>query len=327
MTEKLTITGPADLIAIVPHLLGNRPKESFVVLTARGNHLGATLRMDAPAAAAPLDYAQMMTTYAANDEKATASYVIVYTDETGGDGPFPYAEHVAALSIELATARMPVRQVLLVTSTHWGTYGTAERNPLDAIKDSQANATLTYFGSATDIDVYNPALLGKWALPVEAPEGTFEDLEMACATWAAVLDADGMPDSETARALAAAFQHRHLRDYLFRDTITTHNGSFGDVLTGKFTGRPDWARVDRAEAIAFELMKVVPAGQRAPMLTLMGWLEWLKGHGSQADRYLKLAAEDVSDFRLAVLLRELINNGHIADVARNEHMSYNRRLI
>ena len=326
MTEKLTITGSADLIATVPHLLGNQPKESFVVLTARGNTLGATLRMDAPAESAPLDYAQMMTTYAANDEKATASYVIVYTDETRG-GPFPYAEHVAALSGELATARMPVRQALLVTSAHWGTYGTAERNPLDAIKDSQANATLTYFGSATDIDVYNPALLGRWALPVEAPEGTDEDLETACETWEAVLDADGVPDTEAARALAAAFQHRHIRDYLFRDTITTHNGSFGDVLTGKFTGRPDWARVDRAEAIAFELMKVVPAGQRAPMLTLMGWLQWLKGHGSQADRYLKLAAEDVSDFRLAVLLRELINRGHVADVARNENLSYNRRLI
>jgi hypothetical protein len=53
------------------------------------------------------------------------------------------------------------------------------------------------------------------------------------------------------------------------------------------------------------------------MLSLMGWLEWLKGHGTQADRYLKLAAEDVPAFRLAVLLRELINRGHIADVARD----------
>ncbi|MFJ5695099.1 DUF4192 family protein [Arthrobacter sp. NPDC093125] len=326
MTEKLTITGSADLLATVPHLLGNQPKESFVVLTARANTLGATLRVDAPAEADPLDYAQTLTTYAANDEKATESYLIVYTDEVMVYG-YPYAAHVAMLVTELATARMPVRQVLLVTSTYWGTYGTAERNPLDAIKDSQANATLTYFGSATDIDVYNPALLGGRALPVEAPEGTFEDLDMACATWAAVLDADGMPDTEAARALAAAFQHRHIRDFLFRDTITTHNGSFGDVLTGKLTGRPDWARVDRAEAIAFELMKVVPAGQRAPMLTLMGWLQWLKGHGSQADRYLKLAAEDVSDFRLAVLLRELINRGHIADVARDEATSYKRRLI
>ena len=200
MTEKLTITGSADLIATVPHLLGNQPKESFVVLTARADPSEQRCAMDAPAESAPLDYAQMMTTYAANDEKATASYVIVYTDETGGDGPFPYAEHVAALSIELATARMPVRKVLLVTSTHWGTYGTAEKNPLDAIKDSKPTPRLTYFGSATDIDVYNPALLGRWALPVEAPEGTDEDLETACATWAAVLDAEGMPDTETARA-------------------------------------------------------------------------------------------------------------------------------
>ncbi|WP_142059503.1 DUF4192 family protein [Pseudarthrobacter sp. B4EP4b] len=327
MTEKLTITGSADLIAAVPHLLGNQPKESFVVLTARGNTLGATLRMDAPAEALPLDYAQMMTTYAAHDEKATATYVIVYNDETGGDDTLPYAEHVAALSTELAMARMPVRQVLLVTSTHWATYGTAEKNPLDTIRDSNANVTLTYFGSTPHLEVYNPELLGNWVLPVKAPEGTFEDLEMACLTWAAVLDADGMPDTETARALAAAFQHRHLRDYLFRDTITTHNGSFGDVLTGKFTARPDWDRVDRAEAVAFELMKVVPAGQRAPMLTLMGWLQWLKGSGSQADRYLKLAAEDVSDFRLAVLLRELINRGHIADVARDAEKSYKHRLI
>ncbi|MEO5316337.1 DUF4192 family protein [Pseudarthrobacter sp. CC12] len=326
MTEKLTITGSADLIAAVPHLLGTQPKESFVVLTSRFGTLGATLRMDAPAESAPLDYAQMMATYAANDDKATGSFVIVYTDEKPAYG-FPYAAHVLALSSELAMARMPVRTVLLVTSAHWATYGTEEKNPLDTIRDSNANVTLTYFGSATDIDVYNPALLGRWALPVEAPEGTFEDLEMACATWEAVLDADGMPDTETARALAAAFQQRHLRDYLFRDTITTHNGSFGDVLTGKFTARPDWDRVDRAEAVAFELMKVVPAGQRAPMLTLMGWLEWLKGHGSQADRYLKLAAEDVSDFRLAVLLGELINRGNVADVALDADKSYKRRLI
>jgi Domain of unknown function (DUF4192) len=327
MTEKLTITGSADLIAAVPHLLGNQPKESFVMLTARGNALGATLRMDAPAESLPLAYAQMMTTYAAHDDKATATYVIVYTDETGGDGRLPYAEHVAALSTELAMARMPVRTVLLVTGTHWATYGTAEKNPLDTIRDSNANVTLIYFGSAPDIEVYNPELLGNWVLPVEVPEGTDEDLETACGMWEAALDGARMPDTDTVRVLAAAFQHRHIRDYLFRDTITTHNGSFGDVLTGKFTARPDWDRVDRAEAVAFELMKVVPAGQRAPMLTLMGWLEWLKGRGSQADRYLKLAAEDVSDFRLAVLLRELINRGHIADVARDAEKSYKRRMI
>jgi hypothetical protein len=239
MNEKLTITGSADLLAAVPHLLGNQPKESIVVLTSRFGTLGATLRMDAPAEAAPLDYAQMMATYAANDDKATGSFVIVYTDEKPSYG-FPYAAHVLALSTELAIARMPVRKVLLVTGTYWATYGTPEKNSLDEIRDSNANVTLTYFGSAPDIDVYNPELLGAWALPVQAPEGTDEDLETACGKWAAVLDGEGTPDTDTARQLAAAFQHRHIRDYLFRDTITTHNGNFGDTLTGKFTARPDW---------------------------------------------------------------------------------------
>ncbi|MGC0239531.1 DUF4192 family protein [Arthrobacter sp. SD76] len=262
MTDKLTISGSADLIAAVPHLLGKEPKESFVVLTSRAGTLGASLRLDAPAEADPADYAQMMTTYAAHDEKATGSFVIVYTDEDPDHG-YPYAAHVAALTTELATARMPVRMVLLVTGTHWATYGTAEKNPLDEIRDSNANVTLTYFGSAPHLDVYNPELLGTWAPPVQAPEGTDEDLVAACGTWAAVLDGEGTPDTDTARQLAAAFQHRHIRDYLFRDTITTH-GTFADTLTGKFTGRPDWDRVDRAEALAFDLMKVVPAGQRAP---------------------------------------------------------------
>jgi hypothetical protein len=326
MTDKLNLTGPADLLATVPHLLGAKPAESFVVLTARAGSLGATLRMDAPEHVEPGNYAQTLTSHAANDEAATASYVVVYTDEDLGYG-YPYAAHVAALVNELAAARMPVRNVWLVTSSYWAEFGTDEQLPLAKITDSQANAALTYFGSATDVDVYNPALLGTWASRVEAPAGSEKDIEDACAAWAAVLDSTENPGQQTARDIAAAFQHKFIRDFLFRETITTHNGNFADVLLGKFTGRPDWDRVDRAEALAFELMKVVPAGQRAPMLTLMGWLEWLKGNGTQADRYFKHAAADAPGFRLAVLLRELINRGSLAEVARDPETAYKRRII
>ncbi|MGM7774494.1 DUF4192 family protein [Arthrobacter sp. KNU-44] len=319
MIEKLNLTGPADLLATIPHLLGVKPSESFVVLTARAGALGATLRVDAPEHAEPLDYAQTLTSHASNDAQATASYIVVYTDEDP-DG-CPYAAHVAALANELAAARMPVRNVWLVTSCHWADFGTDEQYPLEQITDSQANASLTYFGSATDVDVYNPELLGTWAMRVEAPAGSEQDIEDACSAWAAVLEGTETPDPETARNLAAAFQHKLVRDFLFRETITTHNGDFADVMLGKFTGRPDWDRVDRAEATAFDLMKAVPAGQRAPMLTLMGWLEWLKGNGTQAHRYLKHAATDIPGFRLAVLLRELINRGSVADVARDPETS------
>lgn len=324
--EKLTLTGPADLLAYVPHLLGGTPTESFVVLTATAGALGATLRVDAPMDADPLGFAQTVTSLAAQDENATACYLVVYTDETADDDRFPYAAHVAALGNELATARMPVRKVYLVTSTHWAAYGTTERNPLSQITDSNANAMLTFMGSASTVDVYNPALLGKWVEPVQVPARTEESVEQARRGWVAALEETGTPDTETARKLAAWFQDEYIRDFLMADTITTNNGVIIDIMLGKFEGRPDWKRVDRAEGLAFELMKVVPEGQRAPMLTLMGWLQWLKGSGTHSARYLKLAAEDVPGYRFAELLRELIGNVYVAEVAKNPETAYKRPI-
>ncbi|WP_427005850.1 hypothetical protein [Pseudarthrobacter sp. H2] len=57
-----------------------------------------------------------------------------------------------------------------------------------------------------------------------------------------------------------------------RATITTHNGSFGGFMFGKFTA-PRLEPCGHAQRIAFELMKAVPDGQPVLMLTLMGWLE------------------------------------------------------
>lgn len=330
MTEKLTLTGPADLLAYIPHLLGGTPRESFVVLTARAGALGATLRvdapMDAPMDAAPLGFAQTVTSLAAQDENATACYLIVYTDEIGDDDRFPYAAHVAALGNELSTARMPVRKVYLVTSTHWAAYGSTERNPLEQITDSNANATLTFMGSAATVDVYNPALLGQWVEPVQVPVRSEESVEEARRAWVNALEGPGMPDHETARKLAAWFQDPYVRDFLLADTITTNNGVIIDIILGKFDGRPDWKRVDHADALAFELMKAVPEGQRAPMLTLMGWLQWLKGSGTHAERYLKLAVEDVPGYRFAELLHELIGSVYIAEVAKNPETAYKRPI-
>jgi hypothetical protein len=89
MNEKINLTGPADLLATIPHLLGITPSESFVVLTAHAGALGATLRVDAPEHVEPGNYAQTLTSHAANDDKATASYVVVYTDEN--QDSYPYA--------------------------------------------------------------------------------------------------------------------------------------------------------------------------------------------------------------------------------------------
>lgn len=324
MTDKLTLTGPADLLAYVTHMLGGTPTESVVVQTTTSGNLGATLRVDAPMGADPAGFAQTVTSFATQDETATATYVIVYTGDTGQDETFPYAAHIAALGNELATAGMPVHHAFLVTGTYWAAYGSPERNPLSQITDSNANATLTYLGSNPAADVYNPEQLGNRIEPVQAPARTEESLATARQAWNTMLDTPGTPEKATGRAMAAWFQDPYIRDFLMADTITTNNGRMIDIMLGKFDGAPDWTRVDRAEAMAFELMKLVPEGQRAPMLTLMGWLQWLKGSGTHADRYLKLAAEDAPGYRFAVLLRELITSVYIADVAKDPDTAYKR---
>jgi len=71
--------------------------------------------------------------------------------------------------------------------------------------------------------------------------------------------------------------------------------------------------------MAFELMKAVPARQRAPMLTLMGWLKATPPAPPQARRQRRP--------RLPVLMQELINRGTIAEAARNVEASYKRGMI
>lgn len=331
MSEPLKFTGPADILAYIPHTLGLQPAESFVLLTLNGKRLGATLRVDAPAEAVPADYAQSLVTYLCADENATAAILVIYTDETGADGGRPYRDHVDALSNELALAEMPLKDAWIITSDHWRNYlctdpGCCTDQPLEAITDSNGNAALIYTGSNIT-GIREPAPFTgdpdtAEAITSEIPQGWPEDLEGSRALWDGILNGPVTLTAENARELAAAFQHPTVRDYLLADVITPAPDQFTSVILGVLKGRPDWARVDRAQELAFELMKTTPEGQRAPMLCLIGWLDWLKGKSSFAARYLKLATDDVPGFRLASLLAELINRGLVADVARNRATAY-----
>jgi hypothetical protein len=331
MNEHIRFTGPADILAYVPHSLGHHPSESFVLLTMNGKRLGATLRIDAPAEAVPLDYAQTLTTHLAADENATATLLVIYSNETAPGGGAPYRDHVDALSNELTLADMPLKDAWIVTGTHWRNYLCTDptccpAQPLDSITDSNGNAAMIYTGS-TITGIPEPAPFTgdpdvAEAIAAAIPQGWPEDLDGARALWNRALTDPAALTGQAARELAGAFQHPTTRDYLYADTITTAPEQFTAVILGVVTARPDWARVDRAQELAFELMKTTPEAQRAPLLCLIGWLDWLKGKASFAARYFKLAQDDVTGFRLAVLLAELVNRGLIADVARNKATAY-----
>ena len=335
MNDFIKFTGPADILAFIPHTLGEAPKESFVVVTMQGNKLGATLRMDAPFGLEPVAYAQTIVSYLSADEAATGSLLVIYTDEETAENPRPYSEHVEALHTELETAGMPLKDAWLVTSELWRNYLCTDTSccpaqSLDAITTSNGNAALIYRGSAVTGFTAPAPFTGdegaRKAITAHKPDGWPEDLEASRATWAKVLENPKSLTTQTAHELAGALQHPTIRDYMMGDIITHAPDQFTSVMLGVFVSRPDWARVDTAQEVAFELMKATPEGQRAPMLCLIGWLEWLKGKSSFAARYFKLALEDVAGYRLAELLAELVNRGLLADCSRDPKKAYDRRL-
>ncbi len=335
MNDRIKFTGPADILAFIPHTLGETPTESFVAITVQGNKLGATLRVDAPFGQDPAGYAQTIVSYLTADEAATGSLLAIYTDETTNDGGSPYAGHVEALRSELETAEMPLQDAWLVTSELWRNYHCTDSTccpaqSLDTITTSNGNAALIYRGSAVTGFTAPAPFAGddtaREAIAAHKPDGWPEDLEASRAVWAEVLDDPKSLTTHTAHQLAGALQHPTIRDYMMSDIVPHAPEQFTSVMLGVFLSRPDWARVDTAQEVAFELMKATPEGQRAPMLCLIGWLEWLKGRSSFAARYFKLALEDVAGYRLAELLGELVNRGLIADCTRDPKKAYDRRL-
>ena len=330
MNDPINLSVPADILGYIPHLLGETPRESFVAITLQGNKLGATLRVDAPYRVDARTYAQNIVSYLTADEAATGALLVIYSNQNTATDPRPFSEHVKALINELSTARMPLKDAWMVTSESWCRYLCDKQccpdEPLESITASTGNAAMIYRGSnITGFTAPPPFTGGPTAhetIAAHKPEGWPEQLEANRAAWAEVLHNPQSLLPQTAHQLAGALQHPDTRDHFMADIVTDAPEQFTSVFLGVFVTRPDWARVDTAQEVAFEIMKTTPEGQRAPMLTLIGWLEWLKGKSSFAARYFKLALEDRDGYRLAELLTEITNQGLLAYCSRTPEMAY-----
>lgn len=338
MNDAIRISGPADILGFIPHALGFAPCESFVFLTMRGNTLGATLRADAPTASEPVAFAQTMVGHLAADAQTTAVLLAIYTDTPAGAAARPFPDHVEAIIEKLEIAGTPLKDAWLVTSGHWQNLlcdseaGCCQPEPLDSITDGQLNAELVFRGSS-----YQKAPGTSYA-PFTGPNDSAErirealpgvftaELQTGRGLWADALSRDGWMDQATATELIACFQRPDLRDVMMCNVIDPEKPDAedsGDLLIGQGVN-PDWKRVDRAQQLARTLIEAAPEGYRAPLLTLIGWLEYLKGQSSKAAEHFTLAIGDTPGYRLAELMEQLVNRGTIAPVAQNADTAYNR---
>ncbi|WP_045732563.1 DUF4192 domain-containing protein [Pseudarthrobacter chlorophenolicus] len=155
--ERLTVTGPADILGFIPHSLGYWPSDSLVAMTMHGRQLGATLRLDLPSpagGAAPGRYLQAVRGYLDADTSADGTLLAVFTSDThvaaGSYGPL-----LAGLAPVLDQAGMPVRDAWYVGGDYWRDAYCLDADccpgpgrPVQEIRDSALNAEMVYRGSS-----------------------------------------------------------------------------------------------------------------------------------------------------------------------------------
>ena len=338
MNEKIKISSGADLIALVMHTVGFKPAESLVLIAMAGKRIRATLRIDLPANEAGNEtLATVATTAMLNDVEADGSLFFVFTEELGIDSQ-PREALVETLMRELDKGGIPARDGWLINPEGWGSYLEldATMRPMTEVNDSVISAEMTFRGSSytPTSAVTIPAFVADAtattariaALVTEDEIDPFdteaEPMATARATWQTALDDRGQGADNT--ALIAAVQNVMVRDRLMVDVVSaaTSVEEFSNALMGRFTQAPNWRRVDTAESTLARLLTETPGMYRAPLLTIIGWLEWLKGRGTSAGQYLTAAMQADSGYRLAQLLDQLVTGGYIAEVARNKGLAY-----
>jgi hypothetical protein len=328
--ETLTIKSPADLLSFIGHTLDFWPHESLVCLTVDTNHIGATLRMDLPRSdGAERTYARTVADYLSNDSNATSVLFALYTTtpwEPGQDKP--RAAIIAALTGELATRGIPIRDGLLVGEDTFTRYDDGPETyaaiSLSTTQSSQINAEYVYRGSTIHptgrITLPTPTHETAKADAVEHCMDTIRKLphqdaiDQAHSLWTEMLDAKTYPTDEQTVSLIANLQFAGIRDQLMAD-IPGIDAPMDQVLLAQTHAKPQRSRIEWAQQLLLHAYTQTSTQHAAPVLTAIGYINWWEGRGSKAHQFLQLA----------LLSDQMIGYGMIAPWNTHKNTAYRPR--
>ena len=143
---KISLSGPAHLLAVIPYHLGFRPDRSVVVVCFHDKRLGLMARLDAAGSEhTALAVASLLPALV---REAPTSVAIVGFEQTAGE-TMPLSD---ALAIAVDRERIPLRERLLVRDGRWFGLGCdccpAEGSPMPEDADVPALATFVGLGQA-----------------------------------------------------------------------------------------------------------------------------------------------------------------------------------
>jgi hypothetical protein len=341
----VSVSGPGDLVSLVPYLVGFHPSRSLVVLSLHGPRLrcGLTARFDLPhAGTTPEEFATEAVSCVLRDEPSQVA-LLVYDDQPWVAGERPWQSLVDALEREFTDAEVPVKEAVYVgTDRYWSMTCRSDAccpdggTPLASVRARTPAASLVLHGRAPlgDRDelvrrvaprglvtvsavasVAERQLARRAALEHAGPHGVlawFVEVtqlfdEVVRRAGGDVSDAaPGRLSGEEAGLLLAGLLDVGVRDALsgrctaWLDALPDRRGQAGPA------NRPTHHEQDPVTSVLRELA-VMSDGQLAVApLTLLAAQYWGAGEGALANAAVERALTIDPDYRLAVLLAQLL---------------------
>ena len=331
----ITLRSPAELLAVIPHLLGFEPCRCIVVVAIRDRRIGLTQRMDLPAHERVGEVSDALVGHVLRDA-ADAALLVGYEESAGESLPL-----VDALSERLKQGGVSVRDRIVVHNSRWRSLDCGrpsccppEGKPVPGpAQVASAVAEFIGVGSAPLPDrqtLADQLEAGPAARDVDellrrgrASRSTLTDSEAQhrlAEVWARILTTDAAPIS--ADDAAAALQS--LTDISIRDGIASlliPNNL--DLETLPDDTRALVRRITSARAVdhdgdsttgamkarLIDLCQHAADRHAAPILTVLATYSWWHGDGALARVAIDRALRCEPSYRLARLLSLMLDEG------------------
>jgi hypothetical protein len=318
------ISGPGDIAASLPALLGFRPRESVVLIGLRGTtagRVGLTVRCDLPPEDGAAEVAAELARSVRTDgPRAVLLAVVSEAPDVPGDGGtagLPHRGLVHEVVVALARHDLPVRDALLVRAGHWWSYrcprpccapeaGTPLPDGVTALEVASVATGVVVERDRSELArrITGPAGPARSAMAVACAEVAVECSvrvlevgfdEVAEESWSAITAA-------AARCRPGAPRQALTDEDVARVVWGLRDRDVRDRALGLATG----TEAPAAEILWTECTRRAPVPLDVAPATLLAVSAWLRGDGAMANVALARALAGEPTYALARLLSQAL---------------------
>ena len=312
---EIRVSGPGELLQVVPHLLGVRPEGSVVIVGLRGARVELIVRVDVTrlVAAGRPGWVELARRVGGAVEKAV---LVVYGDRPDGSGGLPERGGVGILTEALGRRGVELLDALYVSSGRWWSYvcrpggccGPGGRPVGDPRSPALAGARRAGLRVLAD----PAAVAADLAPPSGAAPRLRRHLERAEARFVTqVAEQGGI--GPWRQAVEGRFETAGERIVTPRVSRAETAGLVVALVDRAVRDRC-WERVEggadeRWLALWRHLARHAVTPYRVEPLFLFGWTAWRRGEGISARVAVQCALEEDPEHRASGMLAELLRAG------------------